>query len=210
MIKKHHLVQQSAKVAGEAARATLREIQSKDAPQEPQMTDRMLGRIGQAMDGLVVNGATWRAKTMADRGINSEESVLGADFAVVIEFLIDNKKFVKGFLGQSKYIGDKGDLSAVQKKELIIQCEKMLKISPDSFVVIFSNTDIRVVPAVGFGSGIAQSLKDLYSRSIERFLEDFFQCFCGDPDISSPSYDDLKVLHTQFRVASSLGLRLKL
>ena len=59
--------------------------------QEPAFTDRMLGHIEEAMDGYVNKGVRWSAKTLTDRGRNSQEAEFGADFAGVLD--IDLKDF---------------------------------------------------------------------------------------------------------------------
>lgn len=60
------------------------------------------------------------------------------------------------------------------------QCNKMLDLSPDSYVFLYSRKSISVVPAVSVVGADKWIPHDLSSRSITRFYEEHFQCFIGD------------------------------
>jgi hypothetical protein len=99
----------------------------------------------------------------------------------------------KGFLAQAKLVrnGSSGDL-----KELREQCKKMLNLSPDSFVFLYGQSGVRVVPAISVVGSKVDPLQ-LYSRSAQRFFEEHFECFIGDGNIQSATPATLDALQVR-------------
>ena len=109
----------------------------------------------------------------------------------------------KGFLAQAKLIrkGGSGDL-----KELRQQCKKMLVLSPDSFVFLYGQDGVRVVPAIAVvGAKVDPVL--LYSRSAQRFFEEHFECFIGDGNIKSATPTTLDSMRKRFEARSAIEIR---
>lgn len=208
MILKPRVVRDSAGRAAQAANRVLHGMQDGLITQEPAVTDRMLGGIQEAMHDYRPRGLRWQAKTLGDRGVGSEESQYGADFAVALEVDVTGQTVKKGFLAQAKFDRDGKAMSTSEFHDLTDQCEKMLGLSSDAFVFIYSRTEIRVLPAIAVYGVSRTSVNDVYSRSIGQFLEDFFECFVGDGRIKLQSMQQLDLLKEEWRVRRLLALRL--
>lgn len=167
---------------------------------EPAMTDRMLGAIEQSMDGFEAKGIRWSAKTLTDRGPKSQESKYGADFMGVLNVNLPDFKISKGFLAQAKL-----DSRSANPTDLKSQCQRMLKLSADSFVFLYGVEGVRVYPATSVVAAEG-SVTDLYSRSAQRFFEEHLQCFIGDPEIKTPTPATLTSLQEKYHVRSAILL----
>ena len=83
-IRHYAAIRDAAAQVARSANGTVDALVERRIEQEPAFTDRMLGRIESAMDGYTSKGIRWSAKTLTDRGRNSQESEFGADFAGVL------------------------------------------------------------------------------------------------------------------------------
>ena len=151
------------------------------AEQEPAVTDRMIASIEAEFDTPERDRFYWSAKTLTDRGRGSQESKHGADFLGVLRINIDGFRIAKGFLAQAKLSSRN---SSVDQRALADQCRKMLRLSPASFVFVYSDDDFRVIPAISVLAG-SGNLQDHYTRGIQRFFEEHIECFIGDSSIST-------------------------
>jgi len=160
----------------------------------------MLGAIEESLVSYRHKGIRWTAKTLTDRGRASQESRDGADFMGVLNIALPDFAVSKGFLAQAKLIrnGSAGDVA-----ELKDQCEKMLNLSPDSFVFLYDQAAVRVVSALSVVSATADPLQ-LYSRSAQRFFEEHLQCFIGDRSIQSATPKTLDTLRNRFEARSAI------
>jgi hypothetical protein len=169
----------------------------------------MLGKIEHAMDHFEIKDVRWTAKTLTDRGPNAEERKFGADFMGVLTIDLPNFRISKGFLAQAKILKYNGWLPRDERKRLHEQCRKMLKITPDSFVFIYSLNSVLIVPANSVLNSDV-NLDELYSRSVSRFFEEHFESFIGDPRISIPSASKLEELMAEYDTRSALALKAEL
>jgi hypothetical protein len=71
-------------------------------------------------------------------------------------------------------------------KRLKGQTDKMLSVTPDSFVIISSLKGFEVVPASSI-KGLRGSGK-LYAKPVDCFFKEYLMCFIGDPRLKA--YDD--------------------
>ena len=190
MISHRRLIRGAAKRIAEAADSAVNDLEDGLAEQEPHLTDRLLGRIMQSIEGYKSKGVTWKAKTLTDHGPGTQEKTYGADFVGVLDIDLPEFKVRKGFLAQAKLL-DSGEMSSREFRRLLGQCEQMLELSPDSFVFHQSVDGIRVIPAIAVvgasGPEIAFDPDALYSRKLSRFYEEHFECFIGDRKINEPS-----------------------
>jgi hypothetical protein len=174
--------------------------------QEPAMTERMITAIEKALDGEVIRGVRWEAKTLTDRGKGTQEKRYGADFLGALNIDLPDYKVAKGFLAQAKLLKHEtvDDLSGLKE-----QCKKMLKLSPDSFVFLYSKTGVRVVPAI---SVIASDRDptELYGRSVQRFFEEHIECFIGDRAIQAATPGTLEDLRHRYEARDALLLTARL
>jgi len=174
-------------VAIEGAEAALTEGRIE---QEPAMTDRMLGRIEQALENLEIGGITWKAKTLTDRGRNAQEARLGADFMGVLDVQVPGYLVKKGFLAQAKMIRRWGFLDT---RDLVEQCERMLAVSPDSFVFLYSEKGVVVTSATAVVAA-SGNLSAVHKEKVQKFFLSHLMCMIGDRAISSPTPSGLEDL----------------
>jgi len=206
MIRNYGIIRDSAQHLAQAAERTTELLVERAVEQEPAFTDRMLGRIEQAMEGYEVNGVRWKAKTLTDRGRGSQESKYGADFMGVLQISLIDYRVDKGFLAQSKLVEPNELMAKKDIADMKDQCEKMLKLSPDSFVFLYSTQGIRVVPALSVLNGDSRNPHDYYSRSVSAFFELHFECFIGDRKIGAPKIEALEKLRADNDARSLLYL----
>ena len=202
MLAYRHAVRAVGTRIADAINGAVSDLREGRVEHEPAMTDRMLGAIGQSLRGFEVKGIHWSAKTLTDRGPNSQEKEYGADFIGVLNIALPDFTVSKGFLAQAKLVryGRSGDL-----KRLTEQCEIMLNLSPDSFVFLYGTNGVRVVPAISV-VGSSMDPVGLYSRSAQRFFEEHLQCFIGDRDIKAPSTATLADLRERYNARTGIVL----
>ena len=206
MLKYYAIIRGAAEAIESAAMGAVNALGDGRVEQEPHFTDRMLGRIEQAMDGYEHNGVRWNAKTLTDRGRGAQESTYGADFMGVASIELPGLSVKKGFLAQAKLIEPGAYLSQTEYDRMARRCNTMLKYTPDSFVFMYSSTSIRIVPAITVVSSERINPHELYSRAVSRFYEEHFSCFIGDRKISAPSVDVLEAMANEYRARSALAL----
>lgn len=202
MLSHYRAVQQVARKIGSAVDASVDALKERRVEQEPAFTDRMLGRIEGAVDGFRSKGISWSAKTLTDRAPNSQESKFGADFLVVVDFDLPDYKVSKGFLAQAKLLKN-GKVKDIP--ELVRQCEKMLEISPGSYVFLYDDEQVRVVPAISVTGSDSQPVEH-YSQSASHFFEEHLKCFVGDRRLNAPSIDIMKSLKDEIDARTALWL----
>jgi hypothetical protein len=196
MLNSLHIVRESATRVAEAAERTVSNIDGGQLQQEPAFTDRMLGRIEEAMDGYIVKGVRWKAMTLTDRGPGAQESRFGADFLAVLDISVSGFSVKKGILVQAKMVEPDDSFNQAEFDRMVSECKKMLRMSPDSFVFLYGRAGIKVVPALSvLGLSSRTNPHELYQRSCQRFFEEHFESFIGDASLHTANIttlDDLK------------------
>ena len=195
MLQEPHIVRKIAIEIGQVASRVTNAYRYGDAPYETDVTGRLLGAVVERLNGYNANGVKWCAKQMmTGRGIGAEEKITGADFMGVLNIKLKGYAVQKGFLAQAKRAEPEERISDWPR--LISQAEKMLRISPASYVFIYSKKQgIRVFPAIsvlGLGS---HNIFDLYNRSFGGWFEEYLKCFIGDNKLTVPYIDDTIALH---------------
>jgi len=205
-LRHYAIIRDAAAHVATAASGTVDSLADKRIEQEPAFTDRMLGRIESVMDGYAAKGIRWSAKTLTDRGANSQEREFGADFASVISINLPDYSANKGFLAQAKMVEADAWVSRGEIARMVSQCDLMLQYTPDAFLFLYALEGISVVPAISVVSSHFNNPHELYARSISRFYEEHFECFIGDRTISTPDPDMLDNLRERFRARALLYL----
>lgn len=200
------IIREVAKIVSDAAEGTTAALGNRRVEQEPQFTDRMIGRMEHAIEGYVTKGIIWRAKTLTDRGRGAQESRFGADFISALDISITGYSVRKGFLAQAKLIEPGGYISPQEYSRMQAQCIQMLDLTPASFVFLYSIQGISVVPAISIVAASHINPHNLYSRRLNRFYEEHFSSFIGDKAISTPAIGVLEDLAHQYHARSALGL----
>lgn len=207
MIKYPGIIRQSAERIAEAAARAVDAYKEGRIEQEPAFTDRMLGYIEEAMRNFTVKGVTWQAKTLTDHGPKSQEKKYGADFIGALSINIEGYQVRKGFLAQAKLVEPEQSFPKAEYDRLKDQADKMLEATPDSYVFLYSQAGIYVVPALAVLSGGSRNPHELHYRSLGRFFEEHFASFIGDRRISTPSIATLEKLQADFHARSVLYLQ---
>jgi len=198
-------------------------LQDKTIETEPSLTDRLLGAIDFAFDeGIKSDGYLIRARTLRDRGANAPEAEFGADLASVLHIDTKEYKISKGFLAQAKLANKEGIYIEVKdnrclphislrlsssSSRLVNQCHRMLCITPESYVFIYSNYGIFVIPASTVVS--VSSDDNMYRvsfKTFQWFMKDHLRSFIGDLQLSA--YDDDTFRRLRDKTFSSFGLML--
>lgn len=196
MLRYYQAVRQTAEHIANAINTAVDALHEGRIEQEPAMTDRMLGAIEQSLSGFSAKGIRWGAHTLSDRGAHSSESIYGADFMGVLNIDLPEFKVKKGFLAQAKLLRNE---SSGSLNQLHAQCEKMLLLSPASFVFLYGDEGVNIVPALSVVSSRIHPAY-LYRRSAQRFFEEHLECFIGDRAIQAPVKETLTNLR-QFKLA---------
>ena len=196
-----------------AEKEIIQGIEERRIETEPSITDRFLGHLEYVINHSEdVQGIVFRARTLRDRGINAPESRYGADFCAVLHIRTPEFRQTKGFLSQAKIgwnsirRGARGLVAInfsqnAETGRLNSQIDKMLAITPDSFVFIYSNAGFFVIPASSIRG--LRSNAEVYGKPVSRFFKEFLMCFIGDHRLSAYDDDTLEKLRirTESRTA---------
>lgn len=220
-----HLVEPLVEIIEEAEAGLIEEIRSGEVVDEPSITNRFLERVKTLLEvrGAGYEGIRFYAHTLGDRGNNSPEHRFGADFCVVLNVSLNGFDIRKGFLGQAKHesswISVQGTSASNQEldrrasiqvrlretsklAQLQTQAWNMLRLTPASFVIVYSPRGFAVVPASSV-KAIRRS-SEIQGLSVGRFFRQFFACFVGDNAIQAANEDSLKRLAEENRVRTAL------
>ena len=206
MLPEYRIIRDASRRVAAAANGTVEALEQGRVEQEPAFTDRMLGRIEQAMEGYSHHGVSWTAKTLTDRGPGAQESRFGADFFGVLDIRLPGYSLTKGFLAQAKLVEPGSYFSPSEAGRLREQCERMLRLSASSFVFLYSRGGIVALPAIAVIASARTNPHNLYSRSAARFFEEHFASFLGDRRISVPEKANLDVLAEEYAARSGIRL----
>lgn len=186
---------------------------------EPSITDRLAQQLESLIDGYgEIKGYKISIATLRDRGPNSEENRYGADLYVILEVQLENFQITKGFLTQAKDakagvdLGIHKTISFTNQKEferLKKQVDKMLAITPDSYVFVYSTKGFMVVPAISV-KGLDSLNRPLLGKPIGDFFADFLRCFVGDARLNDFENETLDRLIKEKEEASPLVLKIKI
>jgi hypothetical protein len=200
MFKNKNLVRRAANKIAAAGRMALQDLEHGRALQEPPVTDRLIAYIQYKLNDKSISGVQWHALTLPDRGPNSAESQLGADLLSVVQFDLPDFKVAKGFLAQAKLVEPSSGFTSQDSHKLKDQCEKMLAVSPASFVFLYSlQSGILVVPAIEVLAARSCNPHELTSYTLARFFTEHFECFIGDRKFAQASRHQLDVLREEYR-----------
>jgi hypothetical protein len=176
----------------QAISRTLRDYQEKVILDEPQITDRLLSRVQDALESVNAPNMRFKAITFSP---HTEEPLYGADFAGFLVLEFPNAMRRKFFLAQAKrgLTNDGnvtlGNLDNRDAERLISQIRDMLKITPESYVAIYTNEAFRFAPALSIvNTHEAEPTLSLWKTLNARvplidavsFYEQHLECFIGD------------------------------
>lgn len=145
-----------------------------DVQEEDDFTSALIEAIRARLARIEMAGVVWRGRKTTSRFRGSEESRSGADLLGVLEVDLPDVAFRKGFLAQAKR--DKGGRSMGRLRQ---QCEQMLEVTPDSFVLLYDKKGVKVLPALLFAGG-SLGLHHAEPWELSRFFAAHFGSFIGD------------------------------
>jgi len=192
------LANQVARLVLLAEMQTLRAMAVGRAPDEPSITNRFLAAMEAAINGYFVPGVKWTAKTLTSIGPNTEEKKYGADFMGVLDIDITDFRVQKGFLAQAKRFEG---IPRSQKgwDKMRDQCDKMLRLSPDSYLFIYQIGGFQVIPAISVLSYCKPNIEFLYEKNLVDFYVNHVMSFIGDPRIYSADGKTLSGLASELQ-----------
>lgn len=219
----------------QAEQRLLEMIEQDRVRQEPDMTSRLVHGIEIASEE--VDGVDIEFIVIDGIGPGSAERTLGADVLGVIRVELDDVRVAKGFLAQSKRSGAdgvrvqapttdrfghwlyRGDIQLEPSGVVQItrpsihldeQCENMLKVSPSSYVLVFSDFEVSVVSASAVHAHRASKQrvwKDLGTKRLDDFFLHAVDCFIGDSALAAASVAELRIIAEREGVSSAMMLR---
>lgn len=184
MNKALNLASQVSRLVNRAQKRILSAMVAGRVPDEPSITNRFLAAMEAEIDGQSIQGVVWTAKTLSSIGPNTEEKKYGADFMGVLDIDVTDFRVQKGFLAQAKRLAG-SSLSQAEWDRMRDQCDKMLKLSPDSFVFIYQLDGFRVIPAISVLSYSKPNIESLYEKNLADFYANHVMSFIGDGRITA-------------------------
>jgi hypothetical protein len=141
----------------------------------------------------------WEAMTLrAGPGSAAHERRFGADIMGVFTAELRRYKTSKGFLAQAKRLEPCAPLSSGEWRRLQSQCDKMLAITPDAFLIAYSSVrGVRFISARAVTDYIGRDAFDLYDISVMFFFEKHFESFIGDSRLDKPDIRTLENLYIE-------------
>ncbi len=190
-----------------ASRHVIEDINSGRAQQEPSITDRLIAYIQAEARSSALSSFVWTAMTLTDRGRGSQERKYGADFVGSLEIKISGFNIKKGFLAQAKKVEPSDRFSSSEYSRLKAQCEDMLRLSPDSFVFLYSVIDgFSVLPAIAILGARSCNPHELTKKPIQKFFVEHFECFIGDANISLANIKTLDELYEKYQARTGFHI----
>ena len=143
-----------------------------------------------------------------------QEKSVGADILGVMQLKLGRHKVAKGYLAQAKVGTAKARngsaVATCYDQKLPTQVKRMLKRSASSYVFIYTDAGVFVVPAseVLLEDTASVSTQELSCRGFGRFYEEFFATFVGDKGLAPDdlSAASLAELAERLRVQNALGI----
>ena len=199
-----------------AARRVCKDYAHGDVEHEEPFSDQLCGRLKETLEDFQTVNIDWQADlATADRGRGrlagrslkktTEEPEFGADIVMALDIETSGFKMRKGFLAQAKRleIGDK--MSTREHSKLLVQCAKMLKVTPSSMVFLYSTNEVTVIPATAVLAKENRHLHKIATYGIEWLFHDFAICWFGDPLLQAT--DSLSLEGLRARVDAEAAVR---
>lgn len=179
--------------ASAATLAVMRRYAHGNYTDEDDISPALIERLHMELDEKV-GGLRWQGSIMRHRaGVANEEGRTGADMAIFFELDTPTHKFKKGLLIQAKRTEPDQFLTASALQALRHQCDKMLAITPSSFIFNYAREGLRTAPASKISGCNNLKLYDECDWTAYRFFFEFFRSPIGDPRFKSSLARDLPV-----------------
>jgi hypothetical protein len=226
MIRAYRSVRDVASAIAAASEMAMEAYRSARITDEPHITDRLLQAVEMTVNGgaTAAHGALtydhppalrsplaeddaspyrprglliWQAHTLRSGSRSAaHEKRFGADVLGVLTINTPAYRATKGFLAQAKRAEPGVPFSKSRWGGLIDQCDKMLAVTPDSFVMAYSKKwGVSFFSAQAVRSFSGRDLYELYDMSVRSFFERHIESFIGDRRLNAPNIHVLERLH---------------
>ncbi len=183
----------AAHAADTAVAAAMGKYEHGNVTDEDDLTGVLIGRLDSAFDRSY-GEIRWSSSILRHRkGVAAQERSVGADMLIHVSLDTPDLKYSKGVLIQAKRVERDELMSAAEHKELIAQCDKMLAVSPASFVFDYARDAMRCGSATRIAGTSTRALYASCNLTPYRFFLELFRCTIGDPRIQSSKFEDLQV-----------------
>ncbi|MDH6166271.1 hypothetical protein M2282_001412 [Variovorax boronicumulans] len=183
----------AARAADRSVKAAMQKYADGLVADEDDITGALIGRLDSAFDGKI-GGITWSSSILRHRkGGAAQEKKAGADMLFHVSINTPQLTYSKGVLIQSKRVDEDAQMTSAGHKELIKQCNKMLDITPASFVFNYTKSGVRCASATRVAGTSSRTLNDSCNLTSYRFFLELFRCTTGDRSITSAKFDDLQI-----------------
>lgn len=183
----------AAHAADRAVQMSMEKYANELVTDEDDITGALIGRLDAAFDRKI-GGITWSSSILRHRkGVAAQEKAVGADMLFHVSIKTPQLSYSKGVLIQSKRVDEGAEMTAAGHKELIGQCNKMLVITPASFVFNYTKSGMRCASATRIYGTKSRALNESCNLISYRFFLELFRCTTGDPNITSAKFADLQI-----------------
>ncbi len=183
----------AAHAADRAVSAAMLKYSNEMVTDEDDITGTLIGRLDTVFDEKI-GGITWSSSILRHRkGVAAQEKKAGADMLFHVSIKTPQLTYSKGVLIQSKRIDEGMAMTAHGYKELLEQCDKMLNITPASFVFNYTKSGMRCASATKIVGASSRILNDSCNLTSYRFFLELFRCTTGDRNITSAKFDELQI-----------------
>ena len=189
MLKEPRLVAKIQRACGGASDQTHREWRNRELFGERSFSEALITRTRDAINDLDTGGISVKMRTLTDMQRDSEEKRFGADIVGVLTVNRPSTRYSKGFLAQAKM--------GTNRRGLVNQCKKMLALSHASYVIVYGQDGVKVVPAQSVTNSRRVSLDRLSSMTYLGFMREFVKCFLGDFNLTGIAPVSLERLRDQ-------------
>jgi len=183
---------------------------------EDHMTGALVSELDRRLNQLKsINGVKIIAKAFNLK----EEIITGADLGVLLSANLLGYVIKKAFIAQAKICKCRRTKPRFSngniRKDLLEKCQKMLNITPSSFVIVYTDNfdcSIQVFPAseiIALNNTIScSSISDLYSMKFKRLFEKLLRCETGDPQIVKGFQEpkDMETFLKEYKIKHGLFL----
>lgn len=183
----------AAKRAEKATLLAMKKYRTGRVVHEDDLTGVLVGLLDSELDGNI-DGLIWDTSIFKHRaGSANEEGHFGADILIHIKLKTPELYYSKGIFIQAKRAEPGHSLSTKDHKNLVDQCNKMLKFTPASFVFNYTKSELRCGSASKIAGSIDKDLNNNCNWTAYRFFLEFFRCNVGDQNLTSAIIDDIKI-----------------
>lgn len=186
-------MREAALKAEEAVERTLQKYRDNLVTDEDDLTAVMIGNLDSEFSNSArVGGISWSSSILRHRsGIAAEEKRIGADMILHVSLATPTQSYSKAVLVQAKRKEPGDNMSKQESISLNEQCNRMLEITPASFVLNYSRSEVRCASSSKISGSTERDLHANCDWTSYRFFLELFRCPIGDPRITSAVAADL-------------------